>query len=428
MILLAAILIVLSVALLTLFAYVDRLYTEMGKFFLVGVEDNIEMFERQVEPSLKLDRVRAGLTFALLAQMMILALAVLGGYLAFARATLNWATALQTVILLVVTVVVFAHLVPHVLITRTSGEWLVGFTRLLRLSALLATPVVAVLSFSFSMAALGAEPGAEQENPKSNEKNIEALIERGEEQGLIEEEDRRLIQSVVEFGDKTVREAMTARPNIVAVEKNVTLEDLLRTIETKHYSRVPVYSGDLDNIEGFVYTREFIQLEDPELKRMRAGERLRPVLFAPETKPVAELFREMQHQNIHMAVVIDEYGSVAGVATMEDLVEEIVGEIHDETETPGEVVAEGNNSYLVAGHADIDRLEELFGVRPETPAEVTTVAGLVNALAGHVPQPGEVFDHNGLRFEVLAANGLKVDRLRISMRPADTEETSSVPG
>ncbi len=427
MILLAAILIVLSVALLTLFAYVDRLYTEMGKFFLVGVEDNIEMFERQVEPSLKLDRVRAGLTFALLAQMMILALAVLGGYLAFARATLNWATALQTVILLVVTVVVFAHLVPHVLITRTNGEWLAHFSRLLRLSALLATPVVAVLSFSFSMAALG-EPGAEQENSKSSEKNIEALIERGEETGLIEEGDRRLIQSVMEFGDKTVREAMTARPNIVAVEKNVTLEDLLRTIETKHYSRVPVYSGDLDNIEGFVYTREIIQLEDQELKRIRAGKRLRPVLFAPETKPVAELFREMQQQNIHMAVVIDEYGSVAGVATMEDLVEEIVGEIHDETETPGEVVAEGNNSYLVAGHADIDRLEELFGVRPETPAEVATVAGLVNALAGHVPQPGEVFDHNGLRFEVLAANGLKVDRLRISMRPADTEKPSSVPG
>ena len=427
MILLTAILIVLSIALLTLFAHVDRLYTEMGKFFLVGVEDNLEMFERKVEPSLKLDRARASLTFAVLTQMMILALAVLGGYLAFDGGALNWGTVLQTVVLLVATVVVFAHLVPHVLITRTNGEWLVRFSRLLRLSALLATPVVAVLSFSFSMAALG-EPGAEQENSKSSEKNIEALIERGEETGLIEEADRRLIQSVVEFGDKTVREAMTARPNIVAVEKNATLEDLLRTIEAKHYSRVPVYSGSLDNVEGFVYTREIIQLEDQQLKRIRAGERLRPVLFVPETKPVAELFREMQQQNIHMAVVIDEYGSVAGVATMEDLVEEIVGEIHDETETPGEVVADGDNCYLVAGHADIDRLEELFGVRPETPAEVATVAGLVNALAGHVPQPGEVFDHNGLRFEVLAANGLKVDRLRISARQAGTEEASSPSG
>ena len=427
MILLTAILIVLSIALLTLFAHVDRLYTEMGKFFLVGVEDNLEMFERKVEPSLKLDRARASLTFAVLTQMMILALAVLGGYLAFDGGALNWGAVLQTVVLLVATVVVFAHLVPHVLITRTNGEWLVRFSRLLRLSALLATPVVAVLSFSFSMAALG-EPGAEQENSKSSEKNIEALIERGEETGLIEEADRRLIQSVVEFGDKTVREAMTARPNIVAVEKNATLEDLLRTIEAKHYSRVPVYSGSLDNVEGFVYTREIIQLEDQQLKRIRAGERLRPVLFAPETKPVAELFREMQQQNIHMAVVIDEYGSVAGVATMEDLVEEIVGEIHDETETPGEVVADGDNCYLVAGHADIDRLEELFGVRPETPAEVATVAGLVNALAGHVPQPGEVFDHNGLRFEVLAANGLKVDRLRISARQAGTEEASSPSG
>ncbi len=423
MILLAAILIVLCTALLTLFAYVERLYTEMGKFFLAGVQDNIEAFERDVERGLKLDRGRGGLTFALLTQMMILAVAVLGGYLAFAHGPLTWGTILETMVLLILTVVIFAHLVPHVLITRTTGRWLARFRAALRLATFLALPVVAVLSFSFSVATLGAESGAGQETPTHSE-NIEALIERGEEQGLIAEEDRRLIQSVVEFGDKTVREAMTPRPNIVAVEKSATLEDLLRVIEAKHYSRVPVYSGSLDNVEGFVYTREIIQLEDQQLKRIRAGERLRPVLFAPETKPVSDLMREMQQQNIHMAIVIDEYGSVAGLATMEDLVEEIVGEIHDETETPRDVVAEPGQSYLVAGHVDIDRLEELFGVRPEAPGDATTVAGLVNALAGHVPQVGEVFDCDGLRFEIVAANGLKVDRLRIRARPPEAGEAS----
>jgi putative hemolysin len=369
-----------------------------------------------VEPRLKLDRGRGGLTFALLTQMMILAVTILAAYLAFAYGPIDWGSIAQAVILLAVGVILFAHLIPHVLITRTTGDWLAGFGWLLRLSALLALPVVAVLSFSFSVATLGSERDTHPEAASASE-NIETLIDRGEEHGLIEEDDRRLIQSVVEFGDKTVREIMTPRPNIVAVEKDATLEDLLRVIETKHYSRVPVYSGDLDNILGFVYAREIIQLGDQDLKRIRAGERTRPVLFVPETKPVAHLMREMQHQNIHMAIVIDEYGSVAGLATMEDLVEEIVGEIHDETETQRDVLPEGDNSYLVAGHVDIDRLGELFGSRPEVPGDAATVAGLVNTLAGHVPQVGEVLEHDGLRFEIVAADGLKVDRMRIRAIP-----------
>ncbi len=422
MTLLFFLLILLSTALLTLFAYVDRLYTEMDKFFLEGVQDNLECFEAAVEPSLKLDRGRAGLTFELLTQMMILAVAVLTAYLEFQAGSATWGKVAETAAVLVFVVVVFGHLVPHVLITRTGGAWLARFLPVLRVAALAATPVVAVLSFSFSITTLGADHPQEQEAATPTE-NIEALMERGEEEGLIEEDDRRLIQSVVEFGDKTVREAMTPRPKIVAVEKSDTLEDLLRVIEARHYSRVPVYSGSLDHIEGFVYTREIIQLEDQELKRITAGQRLRPVLFVPQMKPVAELMREMQHQNIHMAIVIDEYGSVAGLATMEDLVEEIVGEIHDETETQHEIFAEAGGSYVVAGHVDLDRLVDMFGARTEVPGDATTLAGLVNALAGHVPQPGEVLDHDGLQFEILAGNGLRVDRLRIRALPPPTAET-----
>ncbi len=421
MTLLAAILLVLATALLTLYAYVDRLYLEMGKFFLAGVEDNIEAFERQVEPRLKLDRGRCGLTFALLTQGMILAVTLLVSYLAFRQRALSWSAVAEVVVLLLVAVVLFAHLLPHVLITRTTGRWIARFSPVLRVSALLALPIVAVLSFSFSVAALGRQPAGSPEAATTTG-NIEALMERGEEHGLIEEEDRRLIQSVVEFGDKTAREAMTPRPSIVAVDKNATLEDLLRVIAPRHYSRVPVYSGQLDNIEGFVSTREILQLEDQDLKRVKAGERLHPVLFVPETKPVADLLRELQAQNMQMAVVIDEYGSVAGLATMEDLVEEIVGEIRDESETQPDVIQESQNTYLVAGHVDVDRLTELFGARPEAPGDAATVAGLVNSLAGHVPQPGEVLEHDRLRFEILAGNGLKVDRLRISALPPEEQQ------
>ena len=413
-------LILFCLALLTLFAHVDRLYTEMGKFFLEGVEDNIEHFENKIEPALKLDRGRGGLTFALLTQMTIVALAVLVAYLEFSHEAISWGKVVETVVLLTVAVIVFAHLVPHVLINRTRGLWLVQLKPILRASALLASPLVGLLSFSFSLSTLGAPrpPAAEPPTPSEN---IEALMERGEEEGLIEEEDRKLIQSVVEFGDKTVREAMTARPDILAVDKNATLEDLLRAIENKPYSRVPVYVGTLDNIEGYVATREILQLSDDELKRARVGEYLRPVLFVPETKPVSDLLREMQQQKIHMAIVVDEYGQVAGLATMEDLLEEIVGEIHDETETAADIIAEGDQSYVVPGNLDIDRLEDLFGVRPEPPGDATTVAGLVNALAGHVPQPGEMLEHSGLRFEILAGNGLKVDRLRVRQLKTVTE-------
>ena len=421
---LIAILIVVFSSLLILYAYVDRLYTEMGKFFLLSVEDNIESFEKQVEPGLKLDRGRGGLTFALLTQMMIVAVAILGGYLAFAGGRITAEAIVQAIVLLAAGVILFAHLIPHVLIRRTSGAWLARFGWVLRLSALLALPVVAVLSFSFSVATLGAEPEPRPEEASPSE-NIETLIDRGEEQGLIEEDDRRLIQSVVEFGDTTVREVMTPRPNILAVEKDQTLEDLLRAIETTHYSRVPVYSEELDNILGFVYTREIIQLPDQELRRMRAGEMVRPLLFVPETKPVAHLMREMQRQNVHMAMVIDEHGSVAGLATMEDLVEEIVGEIHDETETRRDVVADGEGVWLVAGHVDIGRLGDLFGTRLELPGDAATVAGLVNTLAGHVPQAGEVLEHDGLRFEILAANGLKVDRMRVSRAAPPDQENAA---
>lgn len=427
MTLLIVFLILLGTALLTLYAYVDRLYTEMGKFFLEGVEDNLEVFEGRVEPRLKLDRGRGGLTFSLLRQLTVAGTSALIVWLEFRRAEINWGTAVETAVLLVILVVVFAHLIPHVLITRTAGKWLSVFTPLLRVSAIAATPMVAVLSFSLSISALGAAAPQEQEAATPAE-NIEALMERGEEEGLIEEEDRKLIQSVVEFGDKTAREAMTSRPNIVAIEKNATLEDLLRLIEKRHYSRVPVYSESLDNVEGFVYTREILQLSDEELKRIRVAERVRPLLLVPETKPVADLMREMQQQNVHMAMVIDEYGSVAGLVTMEDVVEEIVGEIHDETETSRDVVPEsGGKSFLVSGTLDVDRLGELFGVRPEVPGDATTVAGLVNAIAGHVPQAGEVLVHDGLEFTVLAGNGLRVDRLRIRPRPPERQEPPSTP-
>jgi CBS domain containing-hemolysin-like protein len=209
---------------------------------------------------------------------------------------------------------------------------------------------------------------------------------------------------------------MTPRPKIVAVDREATLDDLLRVLADKNFSRVPVYEGSLDNIIGVVSTRDLIQMTDQELKQTRAWERVREVPMVPETKPVPDLMRELQKSNQRMAIVVDEYGGVSGLATMEDLVEEIVGEIGEEGEKP-EAAAQPDGSWIISGQAALDVLEREFGWTLPEGSDSTTVAGLVNTLAGHVPRPGEMVASDGLRFEVLAATDTLVSRLRVTRQP-----------
>ena len=242
---------------------------------------------------------------------------------------------------------------------------------------------------------------------------MDALIEAGQEEGIIQEGDRDLIQSVVEFSGKTVREAMKPRPEMFALPADTTVERFVDLLRTKHYSRVPVYEGNIHNIKGIVYAQDVLQVPDSEAhSRTLASLMRRDVYFVPESKLGSDLLREMQKKNIRMAIVVDEYGGVAGLVTIEDLVEEIVGEIRDEHDKP-EIVREGERSYVVSGGMDVDRLDELFGVKPEG-RESATVAGLVSELAGRIPRKGEVIEEDGLRFEVVESTDRRVERVRIT--------------
>jgi putative hemolysin len=217
---------------------------------------------------------------------------------------------------------------------------------------------------------------------------------------------------VVEFGDKTVREVMTPRPNIFAVPATTTIEAFTALLRDKPYSRVPVYSTSIDHIEGMVLVHDLIQLPDDQARTTTVARLVRPVLFVPETKMTSQLLREMQRDNIHMAIVIDEYGSVAGLLTMEDLVEEIVGEIGDEHEHARDIVREGESAYVMQGTVDVGRLQDLFDVRLDW-RDTATVGGLVSAIAGRIPQPGEVIEDEGLRFEILESTDRKVEKVRV---------------
>jgi CBS domain containing-hemolysin-like protein len=284
----------------------------------------------------------------------------------------------------------------------------------LRVCSVVATPFTAILGFFQSLVEL-AQPG-----PPTAEKNgnaaehIDALISAGEEEGLIEEQDRKLIQSVVAFGDKTVREIMTPRPNIVGIESSISLEDLRELAIHEQYSRIPVFENSIDQITGFVHVRDMFELSEEDRKRRKVLELMRPIRYVPETKPVNDLLREMQQDGAHMVIVIDEYGNTAGLATMEDLVEEILGEIHDEHEPERDVQEEPEGRYVVAGSLDLDRLHDLLGFRPQDETESTTVGGLVTEWLGRVPRAGEVVEREGLRIEVLDGNDLRVNQVRIS--------------
>jgi putative hemolysin len=398
--------------LLALASYVDRVYQEIGKFLSREFQNNIDCFEQKVEPKLRVSRARASLSMSVLKQFTTATISLLVGFALFSDQRWSVYEMAQAAISLIVIVILFNQFLPFVFFSRTDGSWLIRWTWLLNVLIYLVLPVTIVLGFLQSVASLTRENTREE--PETAAEAVDALIEAGQEEGIIQEGDRDLIQSVVEFSGKTVREAMKPRPEMFALPMETTVERFIQMLGQKHYSRVPVYQESVHNIKGVVYAQDVLQVPDSEAsKRTLESLMRRDVYFVPESKLGSDLLREMQKNNIRMAIVVDEYGGVAGLVTIEDLVEEIVGEIRDEHEKP-EIVRENPESYIVWGGMDVDRLAELFGTKPEG-KESATIAGLVSELAGHIPQKGETVDEDGLHFEVLESTSRKVERVRITL-------------
>jgi len=407
-----AITLVLLFALLTLSSYVERVYAEIGKFLSREFQDNIDAFEQQVEPKLRVSRTRAALSMSVLTPLLMAAIAMVVAFGVFRDGGWTADEILEAVLGLILIVIVFNRFLPFVFFSRTKGEWLVRWVPLLRVLIYLVLPITLILGFLQSVTALTREHSDEQ--PETQAEAVDALIEAGQEEGILDESNRGLIQSVVQFSEKTVREAMKPRPEMVTVAADTTVEKFIELLRVRPFSRVPVFEGSIDNIVGVVYAQDVLQVPDAQAHNQTVGSLMRrDVYFVPETKLGSDLLREMQKKKVRMAIVIDEYGGVAGLVTIEDLVEEIVGEISDEHEA-AQVVRENETSYLVPGNMDVDRLEELLGVRPDRKG-AATVAGLVSELAGRIPKKGEVIEEDGLRLEVLQASDRRVERVRVSV-------------
>ncbi|HZT75016.1 MAG TPA: hemolysin family protein [Vicinamibacterales bacterium] len=331
-----------------------------------------------------------------------------------------------TIVAIVGFVIVFELLLPLLIIGRDPErvlEWLLPtFAPIARVLS----PITGWLARSVSTARrqTGAPVAPEEAAEEANEV-AKAFISNAEEEGLIEGEERRLLQSIVDFGDTLVREVMTPRPDIVAIREDATIGDLRAVFGEQEYSRFPVYKDNLDNIAGFVFIKDVFALGASSRDDAPIRPLVRTAVVVPETKRVPELLKQFQRQQTQCAIVVDEYGGTAGLVTIEDLLEEIVGEIRDEYDVETEpIVDEGRGRYLFSGKVNVDEVAQRLNVEIERDG-FETVGGYLMSHIGRVPAVGEKFDIDGLSVEIVDAERRRINRVRICAKQPKTQTVES---
>src|SRR6266436_5439137 len=334
---------------LPIFSYLTLIYRELGRMTTGRVHEHLEIFEAEIEPKLRINRRSGGRTFRILGHFLLafLVLETTRGVVYFVPGT--WESFVQFCVFLVLEVVIAMHFIPDMLLYRTTGRWLLPLLPLIRGAMWFVWPVRVFLEGAESLARI-SEYEAEKTEEQRTEEGIEALVEAAEEEGIIEPEQADLIEQVVEFSDKRVREVMTPRPDIVALQEDATREELhAKVVETK-LSRIAVYEMSLEDIFGVVYSQDLLQIADQDLLKRKVRELVKPVLFMPETKIGAELLGETGQKGQPLAVIMDEHTTVAGPGTVEDLVEEIVGKSGNDGKPPApDVVREPDGGLVMRG-------------------------------------------------------------------------------
>lgn len=327
-------------------------------------------------------------------------------------------------IIIFLVIVIFRQFVPR-LISQNNPEAVLWFLLPLfrvfyRIFSIFVAPISALLDKMRK-----PEPEqtqTEEEESEETMEEIQAFIDVGEEEGIIEESEGELIQTIIEFSDTLVSEVMRPRLQIIAIEVSATIADARQLIIESKYSRIPVYRDQIDNIEGIIYVRDLLAFCEGDKTLLPVTECLRPAYFVPESKSIRELLEEMQKAKVQIAMVIDEYGGVAGLVTIEDIIEEILGEIEDEDEAAidEEIIQTEDGSFLVDGSAEIRKIELLYDKEVEAD-DFTTVAGLIINELGHVPAVGEKLEFKGLQFEVVDADSKRINRVRLQPINAEAQ-------
>jgi CBS domain containing-hemolysin-like protein len=301
---------------------------------------------------------------------------------------------------------IFFDLVPRLLNSLSRKRILGFFLPSYRLAYFIASPILLIKKI---------KPSDEEKDElrEASDEEIQAFIDEAKEEGIIEKEEGVLLKSVVEFGDTVVREIMTPRVDIACIPKDSTIQKLRDLVIQVKHSRIPVYKDKIDNIEGMVIAKDLLEYADDKLKNNPIEPLIREAYFVVESMKVAELLKELQKRKQKLAVVVDEHGGVSGLVTMEDLVEEIVGEIQDEYDIDkARIVEKGPFDYVVSGDAEVEEIEELFDLE-FAEEDYLTVGGLITHHLERFPEQGEKLQIKGLSLEVLEVDQKRIKKLRI---------------
>ncbi len=317
------------------------------------------------------------------------------------------------IVIVTIAILFLSELVPKLFALRDSEKWAIKSSFAVQLSTWILSPIA--LPLASLTAFLSQAFGIEKHSMLAmSEEEIHALVQVGHERGVLEAEERKMIHSIFEFGETIVREVMIPRIDMIAIGKDTTFEELTQIVVNCGHSRIPVYDEKVDNIIGIVYAKDLLAAaHNPS--EYNLAKHIRPAYFVPEEKKIDDLLAEFQTEKIHIAIVVDEYGGTAGVVTMEDIIEEIVGEIQDEYDKEQPLLQQVDERTIVAdGRTSISDLNEKIGLEllPENEA-YDTLAGFVFSQLGEVPEKGREFDYEGYKFIVEEVSNKRITRVRL---------------
>ncbi len=421
---------------LVFLATVDMAFSHLSDVSLRRISADAELAQKQTSAQFLREIIdnRARFRFALssVIQILLISFAVLLTIIVLSFTTSrNWLLFFALVIGLAATVIL-RQIVPRLVVRNNTEKKLLFLLPAVRpiyaIASIIVEPFVTRSNTKeANRLETTASPDAQDDRDDDNDDDFQALMEVGEAEGIIEEDERALIETVVEFGDTRVGEIMTPRTEIVALPIDATVRQARDTIIAEKFSRLPVYRDSIDNIEGLIYVRDLLVSWSEGKEDMPVNEILRDALFVPETKTADELLKSMQSGHVQIAIVIDEYGGVAGLVTVEDLLEEIVGEIEDEDSSQEEIieiVEAGGGHWDVLGSTEVDKIERLVDLELED-EDYNTIAGLVTSEAGYVPKVGDKLTLRGLDIEIIKADEKRIQLLRLRKAVEDDESDSS---
>lgn len=331
----------------------------------------------------------------------------------------RWALVAQ-ILIVTFLLIVLVEISPKVFALKNNERWAITLSGPIRLASFIMWPVTKLLVGLVDL--LARTFGVEATRILFNEEELRTLAEVSEEHGVLEEDEREMIHSIFEFGETEAGEIMVPRIDMVAVRRDEKVEQMIQTIRDVGHSRIPVYDQDVDHIVGILYAKDLIGVDRNGHSGKAVSEVMRDAYFVPESKRIATLLKEFQKHKIHMAIVVDEYGGTEGLVTMEDVIEEIVGEIQDEFDTEEEIIRHlDDGDILVLAKMEVSDFNREIGedVVPKD-EDFDTLGGFIFQLAGEVPIPGQEFHHTGWSFKVKTVEGNRILSLRVHP-PADAQ-------